>query len=71
MSQTDVIFVDDEPDIRKAIAQALTLDDLSVVCFDTAASALVYIGRDYSGVVPCDYNMPEIDGLPHCFIILY
>ncbi|EAZ98569.1 hypothetical protein MELB17_15681, partial [Marinobacter sp. ELB17] len=30
MSQTDVIFVDDEPDIRKAIAQALTLDDLAV-----------------------------------------
>lgn len=63
MSQIDVIFVDDEPDIRKAIAQALTLDDLAVACFDTAAAALAQIGRDYSGVVLCDYNMPEIDGL--------
>src|SRR5680860_653399 len=63
MSQTDVIFVDDEPDIRKAIAQALTLDDLAVTCFDNAADALVEIGRDYNGVVLCDYNMPKMDGL--------
>jgi two-component system C4-dicarboxylate transport response regulator DctD len=63
MSQIDVIFVDDEPDIRKAIAQALTLDDLAVSCFDNATDALAQIGRDYSGVVLCDYNMPNMDGL--------
>jgi two-component system C4-dicarboxylate transport response regulator DctD len=63
MSQTDVIFVDDEPDIRKAIAQALTLDDLAVSCFDNATDALAHIDRDYSGVVLCDYNMPKMDGL--------
>jgi len=51
--------VDDEPDIRKAIAQALTLDDLAVTCFDNATDALVHIGRDYNGVVLCDYNMPK------------
>lgn len=63
MSLTDVIFVDDEPDIRKAIAQALTLDDLAVTCFDNATDALGQISRDYSGVVLCDYNMPKMDGL--------
>ncbi|HEV8078704.1 MAG TPA: sigma-54 dependent transcriptional regulator [Marinobacter sp.] len=63
MSQVDVIFVDDEPDIRKAVAQALTLDDLAVTCFDNATDALGHIGRDYNGVVLCDYNMPKMDGL--------
>jgi two-component system C4-dicarboxylate transport response regulator DctD len=63
MTEPSVIFVDDDPHIRKAIAQTLTLEDLPVVCFEDAASALTQITPSYDGVVLCDYNMPGIDGL--------
>lgn len=63
MTQPSVIFVDDEPHIRQAIAQALTLEDLPVRCFEDAESGLEVITPEYDGVVLCDYNMPGMDGL--------
>lgn len=63
MTEASVIFVDDDPHIRKAIAQTLTLEDLSVACFEDARSGLENITQDYEGVVLCDYNMPGMDGL--------
>eukprot|EP00003_Mantamonas_plastica_P000933 TRINITY_DN10707_c0_g2_i1.p2 TRINITY_DN10707_c0_g2~~TRINITY_DN10707_c0_g2_i1.p2 ORF type:complete len:451 (+),score=66.97 TRINITY_DN10707_c0_g2_i1:1032-2384(+) len=63
MSEPAVLFVDDDPHIRKAIAQALALEDLSVTCFEDAPSALGLISHDFDGVVLCDYNMPGMDGL--------
>ena len=63
MTEASVIFVDDDPDIRQAIAQALSLENLSVACHENAVSALEGISRDYEGIVLCDYNMPEMDGL--------
>jgi len=63
MTDASVIFVDDDPDIRQAITQALTLEGLAVSCHEDAASALAVISRDFEGIVLCDYNMPEMDGL--------
>jgi two-component system C4-dicarboxylate transport response regulator DctD len=63
MTEPSVIFVDDDSHIRQAIAQTLTLENLPVSCFADAASALGHIHADYDGVVLCDYNMPEMDGL--------
>jgi len=63
MTEASVIFVDDDPHIRKAIAQTLTLEDVSVACFEDARSGLENITQDYEGVVLCDYNMPGMDGL--------
>ncbi|MGO1691456.1 MAG: sigma-54-dependent transcriptional regulator [Marinobacter sp.] len=63
MTEPSVIFVDDEPHIRQAIAQALTLEDLPVSCFSDAESGLCAITPEYNGVVLCDYNMPGMDGL--------
>lgn len=63
MIDASVIFVDDDPHIRQAIAQTLTLEDLSVSCFEDARSGLENITQDYEGVVLCDYNMPGMDGL--------
>lgn len=63
MTEPSVIFVDDEPHIRQAIAQALTLEDLPVSCFADAESGLAAITPEYNGVVLCDYNMPGMDGL--------
>ncbi|MBL3824814.1 MULTISPECIES: sigma-54-dependent transcriptional regulator [unclassified Marinobacter] len=63
MTEPSVIFVDDDPHIRQAIAQTLTLEDLPVSCFEDAPSALRNLDADYDGVVLCDYNMPGMDGL--------
>jgi len=63
MTDASVIFVDDDPHIRQAIAQTLTLEDLSIACFEDARSGLESIAQDYEGVVLCDYNMPGMDGL--------
>lgn len=40
MTDVSVVFVDDDPHIRQAIAQTLTLEGLSVACFEDAPSAL-------------------------------
>lgn len=63
MTETAVIFVDDDPHIRKAIAQTLTLEDLPVRCFADAPAGLESISPEYNGVVLCDYNMPGMNGL--------
>ena len=63
MTEPSVIFVDDDPHIRQAIAQTLKLEDLPVSCYESAPSALGQIDADYDGVVLCDYNMPEMNGL--------
>ncbi|TYC59408.1 sigma-54-dependent Fis family transcriptional regulator [Marinobacter sp. BW6] len=63
MTGSSVTFVDDDPHIRQAIAQTLTLEDLPVSCFEDAPSALKHMDADYDGVVLCDYNMPEMNGL--------
>lgn len=63
MTEPSVIFVDDDPHIRKAISQTFALEELAVACFEDAASALETITADYEGVVLCDYNMPGMDGL--------
>ncbi|MGM0953745.1 MAG: sigma-54-dependent transcriptional regulator [Pseudomonadota bacterium] len=63
MTQPSVIFVDDDAHILQALAQSLILEELPVACFEDAASALKTITPDYPGIVLCDYNMPEMDGL--------
>lgn len=63
MTESSVIFVDDDPHIRQAIAQTLTLEDLPVACFEDAPSGLEKITAEYDGIVLCDYNMPGMDGL--------
>ena len=63
MTESSVIFVDDDPHIRQAIAQTLSLEDLPVSCFEGAPSALQHINAEYDGVVLCDYNMPDMNGL--------
>ncbi|MDY6816136.1 MAG: sigma-54 dependent transcriptional regulator [Pseudomonadota bacterium] len=63
MTQPSVIFVDDDPHILQAMAQTLTLEDLPVACFESAAEALKTITADFEGIVLCDYNMPGMDGL--------
>lgn len=63
MTEAAVMFIDDDADIRRVMAQSLALDDIPVQCFADGASALAGINGEFEGVVLCDYNMPGMDGL--------
>lgn len=60
---TDVLFVDDDDDLRHATAQSLTLAGLTVVTATGGAAALREIEQGFEGVVVTDMRMPGIDGL--------
>ncbi|MEY2942309.1 MAG: hypothetical protein RLY97_323 [Pseudomonadota bacterium] len=60
---TRVVFVDDEAEIRLAMAQSLTLAGLEPIPFETAEQALAVVGSDFNGVVISDIRMPGMDGL--------
>ncbi|MAA65129.1 MAG: DNA-binding response regulator [Alteromonadaceae bacterium] len=63
MNETAVVFIDDDPDIRLAMAQTLSLEDLPVECYSDGESGLAALTAHYEGVVLCDYNMPGLDGV--------
>jgi two-component system C4-dicarboxylate transport response regulator DctD len=58
-----VIFVDDDPDLRRATAQVLKLAGFEVRVFDGAEGALAAITEDFEGPVVTDIRMPRINGL--------
>lgn len=58
-----VIFVDDDPDLRRATAQMLKLAGFEVQAFDGAEAALPSITADFDGPVITDIRMPRMTGL--------
>ncbi|MDG3042713.1 sigma-54-dependent transcriptional regulator [Roseicyclus marinus] len=58
-----VLFVDDEPPLRHAAAQALMLADLNAIPCDTGEQALSHLDRDFPGILVTDIRMPGMDGL--------
>lgn len=58
-----VIFVDDDPDLRRATAQALKLAGFDVRAFDGAEAALAAIDASFDGPVVTDIRMPRMNGL--------
>lgn len=59
----EIAFVDDDPDLRDANAQALRLAGFTAVPLGSAQAALDRMGRDYAGVVVTDVRMPVMDGI--------
>ena len=62
-SRTQVLLVDDDPYLRKALSQTLDLAGLRVVDLDDARSLTARLPADWPGVVVSDIRMPGIDGL--------
>ena len=59
-----VIFVDDDPDLRRATAQVLKLAGFAGARPSTAAeAALAAIDEDFEGPVVTDIRMPRMNGL--------
>ncbi|KGM32155.1 sigma-54-dependent transcriptional regulator [Inquilinus limosus] len=63
MSAGQVVFVDDEAEIRHANVQSLELAGFEVTALDSARAALDAVDRDFPGTVVTDIRMPETDGL--------
>lgn len=58
-----VVFIEDDAPLREAVVQGLELERLSVEAFETGASALRRLSRDFEGVVVSDIRLPGMDGL--------
>ncbi|MDK1373833.1 sigma-54 dependent transcriptional regulator [Sinorhizobium sp. 6-70] len=63
MSESRVLLVDDEEELRHSSAQALELAGFRVDTFASAEHALEFIGFSFSGVVISDIRMPGMDGM--------
>ncbi len=63
MTDTDILFIDDEPDLRLANEQSLQLAGFRVGLCETAEQALAQIQPDWPGVLICDIRLPGMDGL--------
>lgn len=58
-----IYLVDDEPDLRRAVARLLRAEGHTVVAFDSPAAFLDAIPCDARGCVVLDVAMPGLDGL--------
>ena len=61
--KTDVIFIDDDQDVRDTTVESLTVAGWQVMAFAKADRALERLSRDFSGIVVSDIRMPGMDGL--------
>ena len=60
---TDVLFVDDDDDLRHATVQALSLAGFEVQGLASGAAAMREVENGFAGVVVTDIRMPGMDGL--------
>jgi two-component system C4-dicarboxylate transport response regulator DctD len=63
MSGGEILFVDDEPDLRVAAEQSLDLADLTATLCASADEALPHISQSFPGVLVTDIRMPGMDGM--------
>ncbi|WP_221795223.1 sigma-54-dependent transcriptional regulator [Oceanobacter mangrovi] len=59
----EVLVVDDEDSVRKALSQTLVIEGFEVITAPNGKEALACIRADWSGVVITDINMPVMDGM--------
>ena len=61
--QYQVVLVDDDPHLRKALSQTLDLAGLKVLSLGDARGLAALLPVDWPGVVVSDIRMPGLDGL--------
>ncbi|MGF1698444.1 sigma-54 dependent transcriptional regulator [Vibrio lamellibrachiae] len=63
MSQTNVILVEDDKEIRESLSEILQINDFSVTAFSSADKALPCVQYNGNSVVITDIRMPNMDGV--------
>jgi two-component system C4-dicarboxylate transport response regulator DctD len=63
MSDTSILFVDDEAEVRRSAAEWLTLSGFAVTTAGNVAEAKAHLARDGADLVVTDIRMPGEDGL--------
>ncbi|MCP4263597.1 MAG: response regulator transcription factor [Planctomycetes bacterium] len=63
ISKQHIIFVDDEPNVRKMVRRTLEQADLEVNCFASAAECLKKLHSQTCDLLITDVKMPEMDGI--------
>lgn len=59
-----IFFIDDEPQVRKAVSKTLSqIDNVRVVALVDAESCLTELRRIKCDIVITDVNMPDMDGI--------
>ncbi len=66
MAETRVLVVDDEPEVRNAVARALRVEGYRVASAADGVTALAAIRGGAPDLVVLDVMMPEMDGLEVC-----
>ncbi|MGB0721796.1 MAG: sigma-54-dependent transcriptional regulator [Gammaproteobacteria bacterium] len=61
-ANANVLFIDDEEDLRVANEQSLQLAGFEPALFDSAEAALPHIEPDWPGVLVSDIRLPGMDG---------
>src|SRR5216684_4084802 len=62
MGRPHILVIDDEPEFREAIAQALTLDGYDVETALDGREGATLVCRHPYDLIFCDLRMPEMDG---------
>ncbi|MEY2631994.1 MAG: two-component system, NtrC family, C4-dicarboxylate transport response regulator DctD [Pseudomonadota bacterium] len=58
-----VVLVEDDPAVRLGCEQALQLEGLDCIAFESAEQARTHVGADFPGIVVSDVRLPGKDGL--------
>lgn len=80
MEQSQVLIVEDDPDLREALVDTLELSNYSVLATENGHEALEWMGREEIGLVFSDVRMDHMDGhtllktvrarMPHLPVVL-
>lgn len=69
MSAGKILFVDDEPQIRRVMRMALSRNGYEVVDARNCREALVNMREELPHLVLLDLNLPDLDGIDACRMI--
>jgi two-component system C4-dicarboxylate transport response regulator DctD len=58
-----VVLVDDDPPVRRSLAQTLELAGFDVVACESAEQALSHVAPGFQGIVVSDVRLPGMDGV--------
>jgi two-component system, NtrC family, C4-dicarboxylate transport response regulator DctD len=59
----EILFIDDEEDVRLSGCQTLEIEGLSAIGLSSAEHALDYVSQSWPGILISDIKMPGMDGM--------